>query len=214
MKLFHALLETKGYLHFYSTEYLKVTHVSDVLHNWALMFALNDIRSDPNRKHPENLRGVNFYCTPAVPVMTERRIYKRNPIPEDTGAGKMGLMEIEYYLPGSVFSLYILSRDELEPPHFVLYGKKRTPCRLLPAQRVSDWRSCSIPFQAYTNIKVRPGHLVNPIDYDEISDVDYAKKVPMKPSPLFFLSGKFTKVLVAERIRVVVPNLEECSQWN
>jgi hypothetical protein len=80
----------RGYLHFYATEYLKTTRVSDVLHNWALMFAVNEIRSDPERDHMENLRSVNFYCTPAMPLISERRIYKRNPVPEETEAGKIG----------------------------------------------------------------------------------------------------------------------------
>ena len=213
MKLFRVILETKGYLHFYATEYLKVTRVSDVLHNWALMFAVNDIHSDPTRGHIENLRGVNFYCTPAIPTVAERRIYKRNPVPEDTGAGKMGLMEIEYYLPGSTFELHILSRDDSEPPDLIHYGKKRTPCRLLPPH-LSSWRSSSIPILMHSEIVVRPSHLVNPIDYDHISQVEYVKKFPMRPSPLFYVAGKFEKVVVADRVRVVIPNIEESSQWN
>lgn len=214
MKLFQVTLEAKGYLHFYATEYLKVTRVSDVLHNWALMFAVNEIRPDPTLYHRENLRGVNFYCTPATPQVTERRIYKRNPIPEDTSAGKMGLMEIEYYLPGSTFEFYVLSRDDSEPPDLIHYGKKRVPCRLLPRQSAQSWQSSTIPFRQHDQVKVPPGHLVNPIDYDDISDVEYAKKIPMKPSPLYYLSGKFSKVLVADRIKIVIPNIEEGKEWN
>ncbi len=213
MKLFKATLEAKGYVHFYGTEYLKVTRVSDVLHNWALMFALNDLRADPTKRHLENLRGVNFYCTPALPVGVERRIYKRNPVPEDTGAGKMGLMEIEYYLPGSTFTLHVLSRDESPPPELVHFGKKRAPCKISPG-RGKDWSSSQLPLRLYTDVSLRASHLVNPLDYEAISDVSYAKKIPMNPSPLYYLSAKFSKVLVAERLRVVVPNLEEHEQWN
>lgn len=213
MKLFSSTLESKGYLHFYATEYLKVTRVSDVLHNWALMFALNDIRADPNLRHLENLRGANFYCTPAVPLIGERRIYKRNPVPEDTGAGKMGLMEIEYYLPGSTFAFYVLSRDGSPPPELIHFGKKRSPCRVLPG-RTTEWSSSELPFQAHNEVKVQPTHLINPIDYDDISAVDYAKKIPMNPSPLYYLFASFSKVLVADRVRVVIPNIEENLQWS
>jgi hypothetical protein len=213
VKLFRATLETKGYFHFYATEYLKVTRVSDVLHNWALMFALNDVRSDSTKRHLENLRGVNFYCTPALPVAVERRIYKRNPVPEDTGAGKMGLMEIEYYLPGSIFTLHVLSRDGSPPPELVHFGKKRVPCKISPGHG-QDWSSSELPFRPYADVSVRPSHLVNPLDYEAISDVSYAKKVPMNPSPLYYLSASFSKVLVAERVRVVVPNPEENEQWS
>jgi len=213
VKLFKATLEAKGYLHFYGTEYLKVTRVSDVLHNWALMFALNDIRSDPTKRHFENLRRVSFYCTPAVPIAAERRIYKRNPVPEDTGAGKMGLMEIEYYLPGSAFSLFVLSRDGSPPPELVHYGKKRAPCRISPSQGLS-WSGSEISFRPYSEISVRPSHLVNPLDYQAISDVSYSKKVPLNPSPLYYLSARFSNVLTTERLRVAVPNLQENDQWN
>lgn len=216
MRLFRAKLEAKGYLHFYASEYLKVTRVSDVLHNWALMFAVNDVRPTPRGEadHIGDLRGVRFYCTPAAPLIAERRIYKRNPVPEDTGAGKMGLMEIEYYLPGSTFEFYVLSRDESEPPELIHYGKKRTPCALLPAGLSTGWKAAEVPFRLHDRVAVRPGHLVNPIDYDEISAVTYARKVPMKPSPLYYLSATFSKVLVADRVKVVVPNIEEALQWN
>lgn len=216
MKLFRARLEAKGYLHFYASEYLKVTRVSDVLHNWALMFAVNDIRPAPKlvADHPSDLHRARFYCAPATPLIAERRIYKRNPVPEDTGAGKMGLMEIEYYLPGSTFEFYILSRDGSEPPELIHYGKKRTPCGLLPAERARSWQAAEMGFRAHESVAVRPGHVVNPIDYESISAVAYARKVPMKPSPLYHLSATFAKVLVTDRVRVVVPNLEESRQWN
>lgn len=215
MKLFRAKLEAKGYLHFYASEYLKVTRVSDVLHNWALMFAVNDIQPTPRVEadHVGDLRGVRFYCTPAAPLIAERRIYKRNPVPEDTGAGKMGLMEIEYYLPGSTFEFYVLSRDDSEPPELIHFGKKRTPCALLPSLS-AGWKAAEIPFRSHDRVLVRPGHLVNPIDYEEITAVTYARKFPMKPSPLYYLSATFSKALVADRVKVVVPNIEESSQWN
>ncbi|MBI4526887.1 MAG: hypothetical protein HY695_24085 [Deltaproteobacteria bacterium] len=216
MRLFRAKLEAKGYLHFYSSEYLKVTRVSDILHNWALMFAVNDIRPTPRVEadHVGDLRGVRFYCTPAAPLIAERRIYKRNPVPEDTGAGKMGLMEIEYYLPGSTFEFYLLSRDDSEPPELIHFGKKRTPCALLPAGSSAGWKVVEIPFRAHDSVPVRPTHLVNPIDYEDISAVTYARKVPMKPSPLYYLAATFSNVLVADRVKVAVPNMEEAPQWN
>ena len=216
MRLFRAKLEAKGYLHFYASEYLKVTRVSDVLHNWALMFAVNDIRPTPrvDADHLGDLRGVRFYCTPATPLIAERRLYKRNPVPEDTGAGKMGLMEIEYYLPGSTFEFHVLSRDNSEPPELIHFGKKRTLCELSPSGSSAGWKAAEIPFRAHDSVLVRPGHLVNPIDYEEISAVTYARKVPMKPSPLYYLFATFSKVLVADRVKVVVPNIEEAHQWN
>ncbi len=213
MKFFTATLEAKGYLHFYGSEYLKVTRVSDVLHNWGLMFALNDLHPDPTKRHLENLRGTNFYCTPALPIQTERRIYKRNPVPEDTGAGKMGLMEIEYYLPGSTFALHVMSRDGSPPPELIHYGKKRAPCKVSPG-RGQDWFSAEIPPRKYASISVQPSHLVNPLDYDLISDVSYARKFPMNPSPLYYVHGKFSKVVVAERAKIVLPDLDGIEQWN
>jgi len=214
MRLFRATLEAKGYLHFYASEYLKVTRVSDVLHNWALMLSINDIRSDPSLSHLENLHGANFYCTAAVPMTAERRTYKRNPVPEDTGAGKMGLMEIEYYLPGSTFQFYILSKDGSPPPDLIHYGKKRAPCRLCAGRPGGDWDGSSLPFRVHNEVAVRPAHLVNPLDYDDFTDVSYAKKLPMRPSPLYYLAATFKHVLVADRIKVVVPDIEGGAQWS
>ncbi|MGA8030549.1 MAG: hypothetical protein WB992_25680, partial [Bryobacteraceae bacterium] len=215
VRLFRATLEAKGYLHFYASEYLKITHVSDVLHNWALMLAVNDVRSDPEQSHLQNLRGINFYCTPGAPMAVARRTYKRNPVPEDTGAGKMGLMEIEYYLPGSTFQFYTLSRDGSPPPSMFHYGKKRVPCQLSPDPRSSGWEGSTLPFRAHDTVDVRRvSHLVNPLDYDAITNVSYAKKVPMKPSPLYYLAANFARVLLADRMKVVVPNLEASIEWS
>ena len=80
--------------------------------------------------------------------------------------------------------------------------------------RGQDWSSSELAFKPYAEISVRPSHLVNPLDYEAISDVSYAKKFPMNPSPLYYVLAKFSKVLVAERARVVVPNLEGIEQWN
>jgi hypothetical protein len=215
MTLFRAKLEAKGYLHFYSSEYLKITHVSELLHNWALMFAINDLRPDPERNHKENLHGVNYYCTPATPASVERRTYKRNPVPEDTGAGKMGLMEIEYYLPGSTFQLYVVSKNGSPPPEMFHYGKKRVPCLLSPDSRQGGWAASEVPFRAHDSINVTGvSHPINPLDYDDFLSVSFAKKIPMKPSPLYYISANFVHVLVAERSKVVVPNLEASSEWS
>jgi len=205
MKLYRATLEAKGYLHFYATEYLKTTRVSDLLHNWALMFALNDVHGNPELTHLENLRRVTFYCTAATQRVANRRTYLRNPVPEDTGAGKMGLMEIEYYLPGSTFELHILSRDGSEPPEMILYGKKRVPCRI---------HATAESFRPHSELSVRPAHAINPLDYDHISEVSYAKKIPMRPSPVYYVAAKFSNILVQDRSRIVVPNMEESPQWN
>jgi hypothetical protein len=51
------------------------------------------------------------------------------------------------------------------------------------------------------------------LDYDEVKDVSYAKKVPMGPSPLYYLAATFARVLVADRVKVVVPNLEASAEW-
>jgi hypothetical protein len=178
------------------------------------MFALNDIRSNPELSHLENLRGANYYCTAAVPRDVERRIYKRNPVPEDTGAGKMGLMEIEYYLPGSRFQFLVLSRDGSPPPDMIHYGKKRAPCRLAPDSPSNTWDMASVPFGVHQAVVIRPAHLINPLDYEAITETSYARKLPMKPSPLYYLSAMFANVLVANRSKVVLPNPEGSTQWS
>lgn len=197
MRAFRARLVTRGFLHFYSTEYLKTTAVSSYLHNWALMFAINDVKANPAKDHLENLAGVNFYATPATPLEVDRRSYLRNPVPEDTGAGRMGLMLIEYFLPGSQFEFYILSRDGLDPPQLIFYGKKRAECKLELEKE--------LPLTLLESISVRPPHLVNPLDYESIQEVAYAKKIPMQPSPLYYLEAQFQNVLVVPRDQATFP---------
>ncbi len=202
MKLFRVKLITKGFLHFYSTEYLKTTTVFSVLHNWALMFAINDIKSDPNKKHLENLKGANFYATPALPLVVDKRSHIKNPVPEDTGAGKMGIMLVEYFLPNSEFEFYLLSRDESEPPDMISYGKKRTKCKL-SIESIGDFRTIRSE-----SLKLRPIHPVNPLDYESIENISFAKKIPMLPSPLYYCEGKFRNVIVVPRLKAVIPDLE------
>ncbi len=197
MRAFKISLITRGFLHFYSTEYLKFTTVSAYLHNWALMFAINDIKSDPTKNHLENLAGVNYYVTPGIPMDVDKRSYLRNPVPEDTGAGKMGLMSIEYFLPGSRFQFSILSRNDLEPPPLIFYGKKRAECKV----EVEKELSCS----GLESITVRPSHPVNPLDYESIKDVVYAKKIPMQPSPLYYLEARFENVFIVNREQITFP---------
>jgi len=81
-----------------------------MLHNWALMFALNETNANPDLRHLENLRDINFYCTPAIPKNVNTQSFLLNPVPEDTGAGKLGIMRIEKFVPGSQFEFFVMSK--------------------------------------------------------------------------------------------------------
>ena len=71
IKFYKAILTANSHLYFYSTEFLKTTTVDRILHNWALMFAVNEIKGNPNKKHLENLQDINFYSTRRSPEMLQ-----------------------------------------------------------------------------------------------------------------------------------------------
>jgi len=193
MRFFKATLTTNSYLYFYSTEFLKTTTVSRILHNWALMFALNNIRSDENKRHLENLQNINFYCTPAIPKKSDKQSFLLNPIPEDTGAGKLGIMRIEKFVPGSEFEFIVMSKDGREPPDIISYGKKRSHHRVM-------YEELNLKSEYKDKVYLRTKQFINPLDFKQIENIRYAKKLPMKPSPLYIVEAEFYDVYVLPQI--------------
>lgn len=179
MKFFEAILTANSYLYFYSTEFLKTTTVNRILHNWALMFALNDIKANPEKKHLENLQNVNFYCSPAVPRKIDTQSFLLNPIPESTGAGKLGIMRIEKFVPGSEFEFIVMSKNNKMPPELISYGKKKT-------HHSVQYKEINKKAEHKEQISLQ-NQFVNPLDFKKIENLQNAKKYPMKPSPLYLI---------------------------
>ena len=198
MKFFKAILTANSFLYYYSTEFLKTTTVNRVLHNWALMFALNEITTNPNLKHLENLRNVNFYCTPAIPKNVNTQSFLLNPVPEDTGAGKLGIMRIEKFVPGSIFEFIVVSKNNQEPPRMINYGKKRSHHKV-------TYEELRIKEEFKEKIKIRTKSLINPLDFKRIANIKYAKKYPMKPSPLYYTEAEFFDVYILPQIKQIFP---------
>lgn len=198
MRFFKATLTANSYLYFYSTEFLKTTTVNKVLHNWALMFALNEIIANPNLKHLENLKNANFYCTPAIPKSVNTQSFLLNPVPEDTGAGKLGIMRIEKFAPGSVFEFMVMSKNNKEPPKMINYGKKRS-------HHVVTYEEIRIKAEHKEKIKIRTKNIINPLDFKKIDNINYAKKYPMKPSPLYNTEAELFDVYVLPQIKHIFP---------
>jgi len=189
-----ATLKACSHLYFYSTEFLKTTTVDRILHNWALMFALNDkIKINPEKRHLENLQNINFYCTPAVPKRVETQSSLLNPVPEDTRAGRLGLMRIEKFVPGSEFKFIVMSRDAKTPPEVISYGKKKTHHEV-------SYEKIKVKPEYKEKVHIRTKHFVNPLDFKKIDRVSYVKKHPMKPSPLYIVEGYFHDVFVLPKI--------------
>lgn len=205
MRFFKATLTANSYLYFYSTEFLKTTTVSRILHNWALMFALNEIKADPSIKHLENLKGINFYCTPAIPKNVNTQSFLLNPVPDKTEmqtdkrmAGQLTIMRIEKFVPGSEFEFFVMSRDNKEPPRIINYGKKRT-------HHTVAYDELKIKEQYKENITIRPKNLINPLDFKKIDGINYAKKYPIKPSPLYNVEANFYDIFVLPQFKLIFP---------
>ncbi len=207
-KFFKATLIANSFLYFYSTEFLKTTTVDRTLHNWALMFAVNEVRADPNKRHMENLQNTNFYCTPAVPKNenVETKSYLLNPVPEQTEAGRLSLMRVEKFLPGSEFEFAIMSKSGSEPPSIISYGKKRSHHTLLCEE-------IKLHPIYKEQIELRPNGLINPLDFKKIDKVTYAKKHPMRPSPLYNVEGRFHDVFILPQFKEIFPCNFPYPEW-
>jgi len=212
-KFFKAILVADSFLHFYSTEFLKTTTIDKTLHNWALMFAVNEVKADPNKRHLENLQNTNFYCTPATPKNVETRSYLLNPVPEDTAAGKLSLMRVERFLPGSEFEFMIMSKSGEDPPEIISYGKKKSHhtlkcgCKDCEHKKSTSnaWHEIRIEPTYKEQVNMRAERFVNPLDFKKIDEIIYAKKHPMRPSPLYIVEGRFHDVLVLPQLKEIFP---------
>lgn len=221
IKFFNATLVANSFLHFYSTEFLKTTAVDRMLHNWALMFAVNEIKADPNKRHLENLKGINFYCTPAIPKNADTKSYLLNPVPEDTVAGRLSLMRIEKFLPGSEFEFIIMSKDGRKPPDIISYGKKKSHhtlkcgCKNCESNdaKGKEWHEIKIQPIYKEQMKIRIRKFVNPLDFKKIDDITYSKKHPMRPSPLYIVEGNFHDILILPQLKEIFPNNFPYSEW-
>ena len=212
MKLYKATLTANSYLYFYSTEFLKTTTVNNVLHHWALMFALTEIKADPDKKHLENLRDINYYCTPAIPREINKQSFIHNPVPEDTGAGKLGLMRIEKFAPGSKFQFLVLSKNDKVPPTFISYGKKKTSHSV-------NYEELDIIPEYKEKINLKTNNFINPLDFKKIDSIKYVQKYPLKPSPLYIVEGTFHDVFLLPHFKdtsifpQVIPKEFPYSEW-
>lgn len=206
VKFFKATLVANSFLYFYSTEFLKTTTVDRVLHNWALMFAVNEVKADSTKKHLENLQNINFYCTPATPKNIETKSYLLNPVPEQTEAGRLSLMRVEKFLPGSEFEFFVMSKSGDAPPNIISYGKKKNHHTLLCEE-------LKVKPNYEEQIKIRPERFINPLDFKKIDNITFAKKHPMRPSPLYNVEGRFHDVFVLPQFKEIFPSNFPYSEW-
>lgn len=221
IKFYKAILTANSHLYFYSTEFLKTTTVHQILHNWALMFAVNGIKGDPSKKHLENLQNINYYCTPAIPRNVTSNSFLLNPVPEDTGAGKLSLMRVERFLPGSEFEFFIMSNNGEYPPNIISYGKKmshhslRCGCVNCEKKNISDigWHEIKVEAIYKERIHARIERFINPLDFQKIENISYAKKHPMKPSPLYSIEGDFHDVIIFPQMGIIFPQQFPYEQW-
>lgn len=196
---FEAELHVENQLSFRTNEYGNVIRTGRVLHNWALMFAVNGIHGDPEKDHMENLKGAAIYCTPAVPLSADFQFQTFHPFPEapqllrfpeegkrqwEAGSVKTFQTEVtilhykEFVSVGSTFRFAVLSQNPLPGNVIITYGGKQT------LQRVTlepmDITSIRKGFKGLVR------HPINPLDFagQKIEMTD-AFQYQTPPSPLF-----------------------------
>lgn len=190
---YEAILHVENPLSFRTNEYGNVIRMGRVLHNWALMFAMNGIRGDPEKDHLANLDGAGIYCTPAVPREASFQFQTFHPFPEapnmiahpqKLGSGSVSTYQRmftilhykEFVKPGSTFVFGVLSERELPEEMIITYGGKQT------LQRI---RLSSATVEDRENFSGQVRHPINPLDFKEAIQMKNVFQYSVPPSPLF-----------------------------
>lgn len=208
MFAYEATLRLDNPLSFRTNEFGNVIRMSKILHNWALMFAMNGIRGNPEKNHLTNLKGCNVYCTPALPLKADFQFQTFHPFPEapqlithpesrplETIKAYQSSFTIlqykEFALPGSTFRFAVASKIALPNEMVITYGGKQTLQRVFLKEAdfviVDDFRGdVRHPFNAldFNGQKMR---MINSIKYS------------MPPSPLF--EGTITEPVDAALVK-------------
>ena len=209
MFVYEAILQVENLLSFRTNEYGNVVRTGRILHNWALMFALNGVHGDPEKDHIQNLAGKPIYATPAIPMGAEFQFQTFHPFPEaryllrapeklTAGAvvtyqnNNTILQYKEFIAPGSKFRFAVASTKELPEEMVITYGGKQT------LQRVVLESADSFLIQENFHGNVR--HPINPLDFKGRIVMVNAFQYSVPPTPLF--EGSVTepfKALVARK---------------
>ncbi|MBA3045754.1 MAG: type I-D CRISPR-associated protein Cas5/Csc1 [Candidatus Thermoplasmatota archaeon] len=219
MFAYEATLHLENPLSFRSNEYGNIIKTGQILHNWALRFALNGIHGDPEKDHLENLKGQPIYATPAIPLNTEFEFQTFHPFPEapqllknpekltpgsrKTYQGKYTVLQYkEVVRAGSTFRFAVASTKQLDQEFIITYGGKQT------LQRVNLEDADEII--EIQHFKGEISHPINPLDFSDNIKMTDTFQYSIPPSPLF--EGTIIEPIRAQIIkkgpnRYVVPVL-------
>ena len=75
------------------------------------------------------------------------------------------------------------------------------------------WHEININAIATERIHARIERFINPLDFQKIENVTYAKKHPMKPSPLYSLEGDFHDVIILPQMDIIFPQHFPYELW-
>lgn len=191
---YEATLHIQNPLSYRSNEYGNIIRTGTILHNWALRFALNAIRGNPEKDHLENLKGQPIYATPAIPMDVEFEFQTFHPFPEapqllknpekrppgtrKTYQTKNTILQYkEVIRAGSTFRFAVASTKKLNPEIIITYGGKQTLQRITLelADDVLD-----LP-----NFTGEISHPINPLDFNTSLKMKNVFFYNIPPSPLF-----------------------------
>ncbi|MEM0144280.1 MAG: hypothetical protein QW167_00795 [Thermoplasmata archaeon] len=193
MFAYQAILRVENPLSFRTSEYGNVIRMGRILHNWALMFAINGIRGNPEKSHRENLANCQVYATPAVVENASFEFQTYHPFPEapyllahpeKLKAGSLAAYQSNYTVLhykefatiGSTFRFALLSKVSLPPTMIITYGGKQTLQRVFLEEA---------DFYINETFQGTIRHPINPLDFpDSITLTNYFE-YSIPPSPLF-----------------------------
>lgn len=212
LHLFHCELENHDYLWFSSFEISKTSYTSEMLHNYALSYALSGfgrvLTTSLAPTYESDLAQMTHYSTPAVANRVSRTRFTGNAVNDrtlrtDDKPGNINSPDLGWRIvidpwmnPANSFSCYVFTKTGTVPG-VVRLGKKGC------AVRIRSTELAEADAQLIEQ-SVAPTHPVNPLDVN--GDLVEYRLVPMPPHLLLTdVQIKREWFVISGRHRVQVP---------
>ena len=203
MKIYQCTLTTHDFLFFASYDVAKITITENIIHNYALTYAIHFKTAILDRKkkpsYEKDLEKMTKFPTPALMTNARPLIKQTYNVIDEVTLKTQTQKGVDYYTPdfgvyyklppGTSFNFYLVSLDEKPIRRLIRLGKKDCLCSL-------EYKELkNIEYQETIDRPVKISHPINPIDYDgEIQS--YEQMIFIPPSPIVIgakITGKYLR---------------------
>lgn len=203
MILYEVKATPADFFFFVTREFNQRSEVEDVIHNYAIMYALSPTQHILAISHTPNydeLKKLDFYATPARPEVTPTKMsIQYNSINELTGKTEslLNIPSIGRYsvVPplSTKFTFYILAKEKFIMKPVVRIGKKALPFRLEYTQlEISKIVKDPEDF-------IKATCIVNVLDLMKTDEIRQGILIYLPPTPLLLDAEIKTPHIIAEK---------------